>query len=393
MTSKNISILHIASDEKFINAANYVFEKAFPGSNHFIIPKSRFNRKLVYVKKLGNIEIVPNNGRLIQTLLKMVPSYDCIILHSLNELNCSFFVSSPEAGKFVGILWGAELYNNENFPDKQFLGPMTASIKLPEKEISWRDKVKSLMRELLNQDQVLVQGSVRDAASKLSYFAVPYEEEYRHFLERKIIPSACEFIPFTYYPLEFIIKGNESLKVKGNDILIGNSANYSNNHLEAFDLVGKIGIGNRRIIVPLSYGDSKYGDFIHSSGDRMFGQGFTPLRQFIPLERYTRTLQGCGIVIMNHYRQQAIGNVLAMIWMGAKVYLNESSTFYHYMKRLGVKVYSVDTDLISSNAEVFANLDESDAARNREILTEEYSEINVISKLRLALYGCTFYRQ
>ena len=66
MIGANYKIIHIASDEKFIDAAIYIFEKAFPGSNHFIIPKSRFNRKLIYVKEHDNIELVPNNRFLVK---------------------------------------------------------------------------------------------------------------------------------------------------------------------------------------------------------------------------------------------------------------------------------------------------------------------------------------
>jgi hypothetical protein len=390
MDGKSPSILHIASDEKFINAANYVFENAFPGSNHFVIPKSYFNRKLIYVKKESNIEIITNNGSLVRKLLKMVPLYDCVVLHGLNELNCTLFMQSSATGNFVGIFWGAELYTKENFPDREFLGHMTASISLPAIKVTPADKIKSLMRSLLDQDQVLMPGSINRAVSRLSYFAVPFEEEFRNFSERKIISESCRYIPFTYYPLEFIIKGNESLRVNGNDILVGNSANYTNNHLEAFKLIGETGLGNRKIVVPLSYGDAQYGDFIHAEGERIFGQSFVPLRHFMPLERYTRTLQKCGVVIMNHYRQQAVGNILAMIWMGARVYLNESSTIYHYLKRLGVKVFSVDSDLTGSNLQAFSNLEEGDAELNRDILRREFSKETVISRLRLALYEHLF---
>ena len=32
-----MTLLHIASDEKFIDGGHYVFERAFPGCNNFII--------------------------------------------------------------------------------------------------------------------------------------------------------------------------------------------------------------------------------------------------------------------------------------------------------------------------------------------------------------------
>lgn len=385
MVSAKSKIIHIASDEKFIDAAIFIFDKAFPGSNHFIIPKSRFNRKLIYVKEHDNIEIVPNNRFLLKYILELISDYDCVILHSLNEFNSTLFVSSREQNKFVGIFWGAELYTKEVFPDKEFLGELTTSINLPKIRPTVTKKIRTGLSTLFRQDQALVKGSIKKAASKLSYFAVPYEEEFKFFQNKKIIPYYSKFIPFTYYPLEFILKGNECIHVNGNDILIGNSANYTNNHLEAFYKINEIGIGSRKVILPLSYGDTQYGDYIHSIGVSVFGSDLISLRHFMPLEQYTLTLQRCGIVIMNHFRQQAIGNIVMMIWMGAKVYLNESNTFYHYLKRIGVIVFSIDSDLNSENKGVFTNLEETEAMNNRHKITAVFSETTVAGALRESL--------
>lgn len=385
MANANQKIIHIASDEKFIDAAIYIFEKAFPGRNLFIIPKSSFNRKLIYVKEHENIEIVPNNRFLLKYLLERIPGYECVVLHSLNEFNSTLFISSSEQEKFVGIFWGAELYTKEVFPDKEFLGKYTSSINLP-KKTTVSERIRAKLITLLRQDQALVKGSIKQAASKLMYFAVPYEEEFNFFQNSKIIPGYSKFIPFTYYPLEFILKGNEGVHINGNDILIGNSANYTNNHLEVFSEIHKIGIGNRKIILPLSYGDTQYGDHIHSKGVSIFGSDFIPLMHFMPLEQYILTLQRCGIVIMNHFRQQAIGNIVMMIWMGAKVYLNESNSFYHYLKRIGVIVFSIDSDLHKGNERVFTNLEESDAMENRRKITVAFSETTVVRNLCNSLH-------
>src|SRR5512133_1305279 len=100
MDEKKISILHIASDEKFINAANYIFEKAFPGCNHFIIPHPRFNKELKYVNTQKNVQLVKHDKRLIKSLVSMANNYDCVVLHGLTEINSTIFLSSKEKNKF-----------------------------------------------------------------------------------------------------------------------------------------------------------------------------------------------------------------------------------------------------------------------------------------------------
>ena len=68
-----------------------------------------------------------------------------------------------------------------------------------------------------------------------------------------------------------------------------------------------------------------------------------------------------------------------------RVYLNESNTFYHYLRRIGVKVFSIDSDLNETNTKVFTNLDETDAMHNRRRMIDAFSEATVVSTLRESL--------
>ncbi len=48
-------ILHIATDEKFINNANWLFEKSFPDKNQFYILVPEKDSVLIHVKEGKNI--------------------------------------------------------------------------------------------------------------------------------------------------------------------------------------------------------------------------------------------------------------------------------------------------------------------------------------------------
>ena len=74
---------------------------------------------------------------------------------------------------------------------------------------------------------------------------------------------------------------------------------------------------------------------------------------------------------MNHYRQQAVGNILAMLWMGAKVFLDERNSFYHYLKRIEIHVFSISEDLVPENKTVFHKLTPDQVSTNRMILQNE----------------------
>jgi len=375
-----LSVLHIASDEKFINAANYIFEKAFPGSNRFIIPKSRFHRGFNYVKPGPNIERVYFGKYLRIRLAKKTKKFDCVFLHGISEFNSSVFLLSGDKSKFIGILWGAELYTEENFRRSDLLGNLTRAIKLPESPASYTDPFKRIVRKTLYGNEKVQNDITKNAALNLKYLCVPFDEEYNLFRDKKLISSNCKRILFLYYPLQYLVSGTEL--ICGNDILIGNSASASNNHLEAFEMLRQFETDNRRIIVPLSYGDSKYADYIEEVGVRTFGNNFIPLRTFLHIDDYNQKIKTCGIVIMNHYRQQALGNVLIMIYMGARVFLNESNTIYQFLTRIGVTVYSIERDLNIDNKEALVNLPLHDIEKNRKLLKDVMSEENIIEKLR-----------
>jgi hypothetical protein len=124
----------------------------------------------------------------------------------------------------------------------------------------------------------------------------------------------------------------------GRDILVGNSSSVSNNHLEVFDLLARHDLGDRKIVVPLSYGSPTYRDRIIQAGQAMFGARFVPLVDFMSLDQYNATISSCAIVIMGHRRQQGVGNIATMLYKGARVFLHENTTTYQFLKSRGAHI-------------------------------------------------------
>ena len=85
---------------------------------------------------------------------------------------------------------------------------------------------------------------------------------------------------------------------------------------------------------------------------------------------------------MNHFRQQAVGTVFSMLWLGSKIYLSESNTLFHYLRRAGIHVFSIEKELNVENQNVFDNLSELEIKENRMILETEIKERTVIENLR-----------
>ena len=103
----------------------------------------------------------------------------------------------------------------------------------------------------------------------------------------------------------------------------------------------------------------------------MFKDHFYPLIDFIPLSEYTKTISSCSVVIMNHLRQEAGGNIIMMLFLGAKIFLNKENPLYQYLVKNGVIIFSMDE---LNNESICNDLTHDQVDINRNVLR------NIISK-------------
>ncbi len=368
-------ILHLASDEKFIDAANYLYETAFPNSNTFIIILPKFkNYKIKYVSKKENYIFYHNNKKTLINVLELIDKHDLIVLHGYDFFK-SQIVNNRQNAVYNYILWGGELYNRHHLLKNSLYGKKTSATL--QKKTLFKDVFRPFAH-LLKYKVFNIYNFQFKTLSKINYCSILHKEDYSLFIDKGIIKKTTKWLKFTYYPIEFIFGENNDLKVNNNNILLGNSASPTNNHIEAIDLLKNINLQNRKIITPLSYGNMKYASKIIKYGEENLSNNFHYLKDFMPLQEYNKTIQSCGIVIMNHYRQQAVGNILANLWMGAKVFLDKRNTFYHYLKRIGCYVYLID-DLINDNLE---NLNNTQIEHNKSILLKEIGTETIVNTLK-----------
>ena len=379
-----IKILHIANDEKFINAANWLFEQAFPNSNTFFVLLQENKKTPQYVEPKPNIVFYNKKKDTLKQVIKKLNEFDLVVLHGLYYFQSRLVLKKHKTTKFIWILFGGEIYNNPYIFGKGIYGSTTFNLFLNKNHYHLKNSFRPFFY-LLTKGKLDSLTLVKRAAIKVNTIGILHKEDYNLFLKKKMINKDAEHLIFTYYPIEFIFKNNEDLLVNGDNILLGNSASYTNNHLEAFELLEKLELGSRKIITPLSYGNEEYAEYIVNAGQIKFGDNFNPLIDFMKLEEYNKVVSSCGITIMNHYRQQAVGNVLAMLWMGSKVFLDERNTVYHYLKRIGCKVFSITKDLNPENMNVFKPLLPVDVKTNREILLKEISTQRIVNNLRKEL--------
>jgi hypothetical protein len=365
------------NDEKFTNFSISLFEKCNPYKNTFIIGRFLEEQKF----KIYEAENIKNYLSGSEEYFNYINQcdFDILIVHYLDHNKCKVINNLKSKKIIVWLAWGGDIYNSE-FYKQTLYQPYTEQI-VRKLNNNLNFKVRGIIKKvsiflLLKKDFSIV---YKNAVKKVDYCATIIPFEYEILRQWKFFKAKQVF--FSNGSFEDDLKDTKLLnsQCNGNGILIGNSISPSSNHLDVFKKLKKLNLGNRKIIVPLNYGnETKYRDEIMEVGKNMFKDNWLPLLTFISKKEYIKVLMNCNIAIMNHERQQGIGNLVLLFWLGCKIFLSEKSLTYKYFKDKGFIVYSFQNDL---NDEILCtNLSENEINKNRELIRSEYSNEKVIER-------------
>ncbi|WGP00386.1 TDP-N-acetylfucosamine:lipid II N-acetylfucosaminyltransferase [Saccharophagus degradans] len=327
-----MKITHLATDEKFIGHAHDTFEDAFPDCNSFLI----FGPKEWKYIPVDNANYKSVKKRYIPHgyFWNELKNSDVVIIHFLHIYFAWLVLFLPKKVNVVWIGWGGDYYSRI-FPfypanillakTQRYCGeahkgwePLHWALKRVHEFIFWR------------------------AIKKIKIFSPVLESEHKvleAYYPRNRIPS---YAPWNYGELErHFISGIENKRVLKSGVVIGNSAFPSNNHLEVFDVLAKHNV-SRPILLPLAYGDVGYKEHIKSVAAEVFGDSVNVVDQFMPVEQYNRLLLNYDSMIINACRQQALGNIIVALYIGAKVFVREESPVYAFFKNKGVTIFTVE---------------------------------------------------
>jgi len=149
------------------------------------------------------------------------------------------------------------------------------------------------------------------------------------------------------------------------NILLGNSATPTNCHIDALEKLAHLKDSNIRIYTPLSYGSDAYADMITQKGKEIFGDKFIPMRDFMPAEEYFKLLGSIDAAVMAHDRQQAMGNIVPLLYAGKRVYLRRDITTWECLQgQYGLELFPYEMISHATAEELASGV--SDFAKQRE---------------------------
>ena len=343
-------ILHLFPAEKFTTDYINRIHSLFDHTNHVFIVygKIKPEYKLNEIKYREEIIFTDKLILLGNKIKMLVTNSSKIICHSLffNLVDFIYLnkITKKCKSSLIWVIWGKDLY--EDFERT--------------KTIKGFILVKPIIKEYFRKSLIY----------KMEIFITT--GDYDVLKERyRLNPNAKVFGAQYTYNLLKIIEKKENKKIH---VMVGHSATETCRHLETFELLKKY-VGKIKVFCPLSYPDNRttYIDKIIKKGKEIFNDDFVPLTKFMNYEEYVTFLNSIDIGIFNNNRQQGMGNITNLLYLGKKVYLSKDNTVrksYHVPE-----YYIFDCEEIQ-NEDFLTLLSEEMAINNTNRIIYKFSDDN-----------------
>jgi hypothetical protein len=380
-----MKILHLVNDDKFIHFISNAFNACENVDNTFYVTVQDATMPLKYIGDLPDMHIIDKYSCRSKSIKDDLGQFDAIVVHYLDFMKAKLLMMAPLHIPIVWSGWGGDYYgfigNDENF----FLGVESRYIhnRLNNKYkhsnflMLIKGILKNILRLILKKIYRRTNFILRKAIQRTDYFSSPIPEDFGLLKCHLGSYFKAVYTQINYGSVEMTFSiGSED--ITGDNILVGNSATLPNNHFEVLRILSNLNLEDRKIVVPLSYGHAPYREAVIEQCHKLFREKFYPILDFMPLDQYYSLIASCSVVVMGHRRQQALGNTATMLYKGAKVFLDETSTVYQFFKNRGAVVYSL-IDLKEDNLSTLAPLTNEQKTKNREVL-ETFWAHNVVLK-------------
>lgn len=339
-------IVHLVPDEKFIDGFIRHQEKYFPEiENHYLVLPNKPGA-LKHVKS-ANIEVISSDFNYEKLLTKFKKTPAQVIIHGAFIRFKVFIRSAPQELIIGWIFYGYEIFGRLEEVNS-FLAPQTNNIYKKRYKANNKIKVKKEIFKLTSTSLAFPFGLTpfTRTLNRINYMAHWVKEDY-NLIKKKYNLRHLQFVDFCY--------SNDSVSIdkkvgEGEDLFIGNSASYTNNHLDVFDMLSTKFVQNfRKVIIPLSYGDPVYAGEVKQVALKKFGDKAFVLDSFMDKTAYFKLLGNVKLAIMGHYRSQAGGNIRFFLKNGIDVALFQENNIYKFYQRKGVEIHNL-REIVNKNS-------------------------------------------
>lgn len=370
--------IHLIIDSNYSESFMNFVNRNFNIDDHMFILITTTQSEIKYIKTLNhnNLKVLYIENDYLK-IVKYISNCTKLFVHFLHDLSCKLIAENEINGEVNWVLWGGDLYSNIDF---NLYGPKTSTMLSQILGVN-HDRDLSLYKEYHYRKSVI---------RKIKYIYTWNKGDYE-LVKKNYITNAQ--LKFFFYPNPINFKLLDGIKNEGsslfnkieNDflILVGNSGDPANNHIEIMEMLAKYTNINFRIITPLSYGNPNYILKIINLGFELFGDRFIPLTQFLNPQEYAKLLNSVDIGFFNHYRQQGVGNILALLYLEKSVFINRNVTTYHSLQNMNINLLEInDIKKFDSLIELL-KLNKEKTSANKDNVYKFFNEKILIENLKV----------
>lgn len=365
-----LKVLHLIIDQKFLDGAISLFESDSRTDNsYYLIGTPKASCEFVKYKDIQYVSL--------ENVIDLCKQFQVVYLHSLVVLPFKYIVQIPSSIKVVWLAWGYDLYENEC----NYIIPIRVFMPYTQKYLSSKNN-RLLQAYKQFKRRVRIDSLINKAIERIDYFSGVFPYEYDEVCKRH---SNFHAKPLDYYygSTNFFIPEKPEIKLfpKRNSIIIGNSGNPANNHIDVLERLNEIKMPEDvNIILPMSYGGVlEYNNLVKDIASKICNGRVNALDHYLPLNDYINIISSCKVAIFGHSRQQASDNIFMQLIYGAKVYMSETSLAYEYLRKLGLIIFSLESDL----NKMWEEISYDDVINNRSILSKLYSSSTLINRIKV----------
>ncbi len=246
-------------------------------------------------------------------------------------------------GEFYADPWEwhcSWLYDKQTYAQYKKIG-WIPSVKLSRKNpLHWGriiDDVK-LVREWKSQSLTEYEKKQKEIA-RIDYLVLPKQADGEYDLIKTLYPSLKAKHVYGLFDQNFDLASKLLTKEtvsQSYKILLGNSADPTNNHIDALTFIKKEISAQVDVYSILSYGDTVGKNWAIKTGENLFGDHFYPILDYMDRQSYLDFVNSMDVVVMYHNRQQAAGNIMTALVLGKPVFMKSENVVYKMLKNIGV---------------------------------------------------------
>ena len=338
-----MKILHLFPNEKFTVDFVTRINQLFPPSEHeFLIHYNRLNICKKEDLPFSNVFWgEPDEDK--ERFQTMFEEADRVVLHSLffgsfGALSQVWHMMKKTKKKVIWAVWGGDLYNFYQ-------------------QYHHSKNPKHILKEHIRKNII-----------KNLYGAIS-EDDYAELI-KMYQTNAKQFI--ATYSYQFIEVQPYQRTDDLINIMIGHSATPTCRHIEALEKLA--GYKDKiQIYCPLSYPKDAeaYLQEVKSCGEKLFGNHFHAMTDFMAYPDYVRFLNQIDIGIFNNDRQQGNGNITNLLYLGKKLYMSPENNLLNTYRRIGAFIQEY-SEIDSSD--FLTPYSQETIQKNRQVILDRYSD-------------------